>query len=57
MGKLHHLFTPAELKKLDKTKQKELQAKLTGQIKKDPMLKAIIKAHENMRKHLKEKLK
>jgi hypothetical protein len=57
MGKLYKLFTPAELAKLDKRKKADLQKKLSRHIKSDPMVKAIVTAHRNMCKHLKQVLK
>lgn len=57
MGKLHHIFTPAELQKLSPREKTDLQKKMTQQIKNDPMIDAIIKAHGKLRKQLKEKLK
>jgi hypothetical protein len=57
MGKLHNVLTPGELGKLDKAKKAELQKKLTEHISNDPMLREIVKRHEIIRKHLKEKLK
>ena len=57
MGKLHHVLNPGELGKLDKAKKDKLQKKLTEHIRNDPMLREIVKRHEIIRKHLKEKLK
>lgn len=57
MGKLHHIFTPAELAKLDAREKKDLQKRMTQHIKDDPMIDAIVKMHGKARKRLKEKLK
>jgi hypothetical protein len=57
MGKLHHILSPAELKKLDNQKKKDLQKQIAEHISKDPMLKEIVKLRRSTNKHLKAKLK
>ena len=57
MGKLYYILTPAELKKLDSQKRRDLQKQMTEQINKDPMLKEIIRLRRNTLKLIKAKLK
>jgi len=57
MGKLHHILTPAELKKLDNRKKSDLQKQIAEHINKDPMLKEIVKLRRSTNKQLKAKLK
>jgi hypothetical protein len=56
MGSPHHIYSPKELSGLSAANRKRLQKEISQLVKNDPMVREIIKAHRNMRKHLKEKL-
>lgn len=54
MGSPQKHFPPSKLKGLSKQRMRALQAELKQQIKKDPMMRAVISAHREMTKRLKE---
>jgi hypothetical protein len=56
MGKLQRLYPHSQLMRLSTQQKKELQARLTREIRKDPMAAAIISAHRKMTALLKKKL-
>ena len=56
MGSPQRHFPPSKLKKLSKPQMRALQAELNQNIKNDPMMRALITAHKQMSKHLREKL-
>jgi hypothetical protein len=56
MGKLRILFSSSELTRLSPQQKKKLQARLTQEIRKEPMAAAIIGAHRKMAAVLKKKL-
>jgi hypothetical protein len=57
MGRLQILFPQSQLTRLSPQQKKKLQARLTREIRKDPMAGAIISAHRKMTTVLKKKMR
>jgi hypothetical protein len=49
-------FPASKLKKLSKKRMSALQSELKREIKKDPMMRAVVSAHKEMTKRLREKV-
>jgi len=56
MGSPQKHFPPSKLKKLSKKRISALRAEIRRHISKDPMMRAVISAHKEMTKRLKEKV-
>ena len=56
MGSPQRHFPPKKLKKLSKLRMRALQSELKREIKKDPMMRAVVSAHKEMSKRLQEKI-
>jgi hypothetical protein len=56
MGSPQRHFPPNKLKKLSKQRMSALQSEIKQQIKKDPMMRALVSAHQEMSKRLREKV-
>jgi hypothetical protein len=57
MGRLQILYPQSQLTRLSPQQKKKLQARLTREIRKDPMAGAIISAHRKMATVLKKKMR